>query len=162
LTPLAPLDPITIKSPPKFPDPVSKHDDNSADGIYKVAETESVRCISTSSSALSTTGLSSSSTEINEDNFTSTATVTAYETTDAPPSNEKSLSKPTDLILYEFNFRRLLIVALGPPFIALICAFLIGFSIDYDLLLNYEWTCGGHLEYARLTPYDTQTYYGVC
>uniref|UniRef100_A0A7E4ZTC5 Frag1/DRAM/Sfk1 family-domain-containing protein n=1 Tax=Panagrellus redivivus TaxID=6233 RepID=A0A7E4ZTC5_PANRE len=36
----------------------------------------------------------------------------------------------------------LFVLCLAPPLIALFADFIIGFAVDYDQLLNYEWTCG--------------------
>ncbi|KHN88903.1 Post-GPI attachment to proteins factor 2-like [Toxocara canis] len=46
------------------------------------------------------------------------------------------------VVVFEFSFRQVLLVALGAPLSALLASFVIGLSYDYDLVLNYEWTCG--------------------
>uniref|UniRef100_F1L8N0 Post-GPI attachment to proteins factor 2 n=1 Tax=Ascaris suum TaxID=6253 RepID=F1L8N0_ASCSU len=47
-----------------------------------------------------------------------------------------------DVVLFEFTFRQLMLLTIGAPLCALVASFVIGFSTDYDVLLNYEWTCG--------------------
>uniref|UniRef100_A0A915CBU6 Post-GPI attachment to proteins factor 2 n=1 Tax=Parascaris univalens TaxID=6257 RepID=A0A915CBU6_PARUN len=47
-----------------------------------------------------------------------------------------------DVVLFEFTFRQLMLLIIGTPLCALVASFVVGFSTDYDVLLNYEWTCG--------------------
>lgn len=52
------------------------------------------------------------------------------------------IQRSNDFVLFEFTFRQIMLLILGAPFCALISSFVIGFSTDRDVLLNYEWTCG--------------------
>uniref|UniRef100_A0AC35GMJ0 Post-GPI attachment to proteins factor 2 n=1 Tax=Panagrolaimus sp. PS1159 TaxID=55785 RepID=A0AC35GMJ0_9BILA len=49
---------------------------------------------------------------------------------------------PKYIVLFSTNVKWLFLVILSPPLFALFIAFLIGFTIDYGDLVNYEWICG--------------------
>uniref|UniRef100_A0A1I7YE85 Post-GPI attachment to proteins factor 2-like n=1 Tax=Steinernema glaseri TaxID=37863 RepID=A0A1I7YE85_9BILA len=45
-------------------------------------------------------------------------------------------------VLFSLNTTVFIPVVVSPVVLALLLSFLIGFTSDYDTLLNYEWTCG--------------------
>ncbi|VDK75101.1 unnamed protein product [Litomosoides sigmodontis] len=52
------------------------------------------------------------------------------------------VNKTDRAILLEISFQTYAAVTVGAPILALLVAFSLGFSLDYQQILNYDWTCG--------------------
>lgn len=59
-----------------------------------------------------------------------------------PIGDSIGVKKDEHLILLEIPFQTYAVITVGAPILALLIAFLLGFSLDYQQILNYDWTCG--------------------
>ncbi|EJW78790.1 hypothetical protein WUBG_10302, partial [Wuchereria bancrofti] len=56
--------------------------------------------------------------------------------------HQKDDNKEDYIILLEISFQNYALVTVGAPVLALIIDFLLGFSLDYQQILAYDWACG--------------------
>ncbi|KAK6109277.1 Frag1/DRAM/Sfk1 family protein [Brugia pahangi] len=58
------------------------------------------------------------------------------------PYTQKDDNKKDYIILLQISFQNYVLVTVGAPILALIIDFLLGFSLDYQQILAYDWSCG--------------------
>ncbi|VDO52285.1 unnamed protein product [Brugia timori] len=58
------------------------------------------------------------------------------------PYTQKDDNKKDFIILLQISFQNYVLVTVGAPILALIIDFLLGFSLDYQQILAYDWSCG--------------------
>ncbi|EFO15466.2 hypothetical protein LOAG_13042 [Loa loa] len=77
--------------------------------------------------------------EIDEMKIVKQCSVPYHQTDNDTIINE---NKDDDIILFEISFQNYALVTIGAPILALIIDFILGFSLDYQQILDYNWSCG--------------------